>query len=127
MSEKLPNMLETTIQKIRDMVDANTVVGEPITTSDGTTILPVSKISIGLGGGGSDFASSKAQNGQMPFGGGVGAGVKVTPVCFLVVKEGNVRILTIAEPANSTADRIVEMVPETLDRIGSFLDQKKPE
>ena len=127
MSEKLPNMLETTIQKIRDMVDANTVVGEPITTSDGTTILPVSKISIGLGGGGSDFASSKAQNGQMPFGGGVGAGVKVTPVCFLVVKEGNVRILTIAEPANSTADRIVEMVPETLDRIGSFLDKKKPE
>lgn len=127
MSEKLPNMLETTIQKIRDMVDANTVVGEPITTSDGTTILPVSKISIGLGGGGSDFTSSKAQNGQMPFGGGVGAGVKVTPVCFLVVKDGNVRILTIAEPANSTADRIVEMVPETLDRIGSFLDKKKPE
>ena len=127
MSEKLPNMLETTIQKIRDMVDANTVVGQPITTSDGTTILPVSKISIGLGGGGSDFASSKVQNGQMPFGGGVGAGVKVTPVCFLVVKEGNVRIRTIAEPANSTADRIVEMVPETLDRIGSFLDKKKPE
>lgn len=127
MSEKLPNMLETTIQKIRDMVDANTVVGQPITTSDGTTILPVSKISIGLGGGGSDFASAKVQNGQMPFGGGVGAGVKVTPVCFLVVKEGNVRILTIAEPANSTADRIVEMVPETLDRIGSFLDKKKPE
>lgn len=127
MSEKLPNMLETTIQKIRDMVDANTVVGQPITTSDGTTILPVSKISIGLGGGGSDFASSKVSNGQMPFGGGVGAGVKVTPVCFLVVKEGNVRILTIAEPANSTADRIVEMVPETLDRIGSFLDKKKPE
>ena len=126
MSEKLPNMLETTIQKIRDMVDANSVVGQPITTSDGTTILPVSKISIGLGGGGSDFASSKVQNGQMPFGGGVGAGVKVTPVCFLVVKEGNVRILTIAEPANSTADRIVEMVPETLDRIGSFLDKKKP-
>ena len=126
MSEKLPNMLETTIQKIRDMVDANTVVGQPITTSDGTTILPVSKISIGLGGGGSDFASSKVQNGQMPFGGGVGAGVKVTPVCFLVVKEGNVRILTIGEPANSTADRIVEMVPETLDRIGSFLDKKKP-
>ena len=127
MSEKLPNMLESTIAKIREMVDSNTVVGEPIQTVDGVTIIPVSKISIGLGGGGSDFASSKVQNGQMPFGGGVGAGVKVTPVCFLVVKEGNVRILTIAEPANSTADRIVEMVPETLDRIGSFLDKKKPE
>ena len=126
MSEKLPNMLESTIAKIREMVDSNTVVGQPITTSDGTTILPVSKISIGLGGGGSDFVSSKVPN-QNPFGGGVGAGVKVVPVCFLVVKDGNVRILTIAEPANSTADRIVEMVPETLDRIGSFLDKKKPE
>lgn len=127
MSEKLPNMLETTIQKIREMVDSNTVVGEPIETSDGVTILPVSKISIGLGGGGSDFASSKVSN-QMPFGGGVGAGVRVTPVAFLVVKDGNVRILTIAEPANSTADRIVEMVPDTLDKISAFLDsRKKPE
>ena len=128
MSEKLPNMLETTIQKIREMVDANTVVGEPVTTPDGVTILPVSKISVGLGGGGSDFAMRKAPAGQIPFGGGVGAGVKVTPVAFLVVKDGNVRIMTIAEPANATADRIVEMVPDTLDRISAFLDsRKKPE
>ena len=128
MSEKLPNMLETTIQKIREMVDANTVVGEPVTTPDGVTILPVSKISVGPGGGGSDFAMSKAPAGQMPFGGGVGAGVKVTPVAFLVVKDGNVRIMTIAEPANATADRIVEMVPDTLDKISAFLDsRKKPE
>ena len=128
MSEKLPNMLETTIQKIRELVDSNTVVGQPITTPDGVTILPVSRISVGLGGGGSDFASTKAAAGQMPFGGGVGAGVKVTPVAFLVVKDGNVRIMTIAEPANATADRIVEMVPDTLDRISAFLDsRKKPE
>ena len=127
MSEKLPNMLESTIAKLREMVDVNSVVGSPITTPDGVTIIPISKISVGFGGGGSDFASKNAKPGEMPFGGGVGAGVKVTPVCFLVVKEGNVRILTIAEPANSTADRIVEMVPETLDRIGSFLDKKKPE
>ena len=58
-------------------------------------------------------------------GGGVGAGVKVTPVCFLVVKDGNVRILTVAEPANTTADRIVEMVPETLDRISALFEKKK--
>lgn len=128
MSEKLPNMLETTIQKIRELVDSNTVVGQPITTPDGVTILPVSRISVGLGGGGSDFASTKAAAGQMPFGGGVGAGVKVTPVAFLVVQDGNVRILTIASPANSTADRLVEMVPDTLDKISAFLDsRKKPE
>ena len=128
MSEKLPNMLETTIQKIRELVDSNTVVGQPITTPDGVTILPVSRISVGLGGGGSDFASTKAAAGQMPFGGGVGAGVKVTPVAFLVVQDGNVRILTIASPANSTADRLVEMVPDTLDKLSAFLDsRKKPE
>ena len=115
---------ESTIAKIREMVDSNTVVGEPIQTVDGVTIIPVSKISIGLGGGGSDFVSSKAPA-QNPFGGGVGAGVKVTPVCFLVVKDGNVRILTIAEPANTTADRIVEMVPETLDRISALFEKKK--
>jgi len=124
MSEKLPNMLESTIAKIREMVDSNTVVGQPIETADGVTIIPVSRISIGLGGGGSDFVSSKAPA-KEPFGGGVGAGVKVVPVCFLVVKDGNVRILTVAEPANTTADRIVEMVPETLDRISAFFEKKK--
>ena len=116
MSEKLPNMLETTIQKIRDMVDANTVVGQPITTSDGTTILPGSKISIGLGGGGSDFASSKVPNGQMPFGGGVGAGVKVTPVCFLVVKEGNENNEAIQALVDALhSDTIRDYITETFD------------
>ena len=128
MSKNVSEVLGASMAKVREMVDANTVVGEPVTTPDGVTILPVSKISVGLGGGGSDFAMSKAPAGQIPFGGGVGAGVKVTPVAFLVVKDGNVRIMTIAEPANATADRIVEMVPDTLDRISAFLDsRKKPE
>ena len=70
MSQKLPNMLESTIQKIREMVDVNSVVGEPIHTPDGVTIIPVSKVSVGFGGGGSDFATSKG--GENPFGGGVG-------------------------------------------------------
>ena len=76
-----------------------------------------------------DFSNDKHNKADdTPFGGGVGAGVKVTPVAFLVVKDGNVRIMTIAEPANATADRIVEMVPDTLDRISAFLDsRKKPE
>ena len=75
MSKNLPNMLENTMAKIREMVDANSVVGEPITTGD-VTIIPISKISIGFGGGGSDFAAKNASN-QENFGGGVGAGVKV--------------------------------------------------
>ena len=125
MSKNLPNMLESTIAKIREMVDANSVVGTPIVTADGVTIIPISKISIGLGGGGSDFVSKNPNHHENPFGGGVGAGVKVTPVAFLIVKEGNVRMLPVATPANTTADRIVEMVPDTLERIVDFIDSRK--
>ena len=124
MSQKLPNMLENTIAKIREMVDANSVVGEPITTPDGVTIIPVSKISIGLGGGGSDFNGKSAAEKDYPFGGGVGAGVKVSPVAFLIVKEGNVRVAPMAAPANTTADRVVQLIPETLDKITDFIDSK---
>ena len=123
MSQKLPNMLESTIAKIREMVDVNSVVGEPITTPDGVTIIPVSKVSVGFGGGGSDF-TTKSGGQQVPFGGGVGAGVKVTPIAFLIVKEGSVRMLPVAAPASTTADRIVEMVPDTLDKIAAFIDSR---
>ena len=121
MSEKLPNMIDSTIEKIRNMVDVNSVIGEPIVAGD-VTIIPVSKVSVGFGGGGSDFAN---KNGDNPFGGGVGGGVKVTPICFLIVKDGNVRMMPVAAPANTTADRIVEMVPDTLDKLTAYLDSKK--
>ena len=124
MSQSLPNMLENTIAKIREMVDVNCVVGEPITTADGITIIPVSKVSVGFGGGGSDYVSKNANKQENPFGGGAGGGVKVTPVAFLIIKEGNVRMLPVAAPANTTADRIVEQVPDVLDRITAFFDSR---
>lgn len=122
MSQNLPNMLQDTISKIREMVDVNNVIGEPITV-DGVTIIPVSKVSVGFGGGGSDFAK-KPDAGELPFGGGVGGGVKVNPICFLIVKDGNVRMMPVAAPASTTADRIVEMVPDTLDKIAAFIDSR---
>ena len=124
MSQNLPNMLDSTIAKLREMVNANTVVGEAITTGDGVTIIPVSKVSIGFGGGGSDFVSKNLNHHENPFGGGLGAGVKVTPIAFLVIKDGNVRMIPVATPANSTADRLVEMVPDTLDKIAAFVDSR---
>ncbi len=124
MSKNLPNMLDSTIAKIREMVDVNSVVGEPITTADGVTIIPVSKVSVGFGGGGSDFVSKHVNHQENPFGGGVGAGVKVTPIAFLVIKEGSVRMLPVAAAANTTADRLVEMVPDTLDKIAAFIDSR---
>ena len=119
MSQTLPNMLDKTIAKIREMVDVNSVIGNPITTPDGVTIIPVSKVSVGFGGGGSDFTNNKDA-----FGGGAGGGVKVTPICFLIVKDGTVRMMPVAAPANTTADRIVEQVPDVLDKIASFIDSR---
>lgn len=122
MSQNIPNMLENTIAKIREMVDVNSVIGDPITTPDGVTIIPVSKVSVGFGGGGSDYVSKNANKQENPFGGGAGGGVSVTPIAFLIVKEGNVRMLPVATPANTTADRLVEMIPDTLDRVSAFID-----
>lgn len=124
MSQKLPNMLESTIQKIKEMVDVNSVIGAPISTPDGVTIIPVSKVSVGFGGGGSDFAKKGAQpSNENPFGGGVGGGVKVVPMCFLVVKDGNVRMLPVAQPANSPTERLVEILPDTLEKIDDLLSK----
>ena len=124
MSKTLPNMLEATIAKIREMVEVNSVIGDPIVTHDGVTIIPVSKVSVGFGGGGSDFVSKNVNKQENPFGGGAGGGVKVTPVAFLVVKDGNVRMMPVAAPANTTADRVVEMVPDLLDKVGAFIDSR---
>lgn len=121
MSQNVPNMLDKTIAKIKDMVDVNSVIGEPIVTADGVTIIPVSKVTVGVAGGGSDFTS----NSKDAFGGGVGGGVKVTPVCFLIVKDGSVRMMPVATPANTTADRLVEQIPDVLDRLSNFLDSRK--
>ena len=125
MSNTLPNLLENTISKIREMVDVNSVVGEPITTADGVTIIPISKVSVGFCGGGTDFVSKNENHRENPFGGGAGGGVKVIPVAFLVIKDGNVRMLPVAAPANTTADRLIEQIPDFLDRIAAFLDSRK--
>ena len=129
MSQNVPNMLENTIAKIREMVDVNSVIGTPITTPDGVTIIPVSKVSVGFGGGGSDFVSKNANHHENPFGGGAGGGVKITPIAFLVIREGSVRMIPVAAPANTTADRVVEMVPDVLEQVSSFIDSRtqKPE
>lgn len=122
MSEKLPNMLDSTIAKIREMVDVSSVVGDPITVSEGITLIPISKITVGFAGGGSDFVSKHPNQHENPFGGGVGAGLNVIPIAFLLIKDGSVRMIPVAIPANTTVDRLVEMIPDTLDKIATFVD-----
>jgi len=121
----ISELMETTMQKVKEMIDANTIIGEPITTSDGITLIPVSKVTFGLAGGGTDFA--KKPEPQMGFGGGIGAGVNIVPIAFIVVKSDSVRLLHIAPPATSTVDRIIETVPEVLDKISDFISKEKPD
>ena len=122
MSQNLSNMLENTLSKIKDMISVNDVVGDPITTADGVTIIPISKVSVGFGGGGSDFVSKNVNKQENPFGGGGGGGVNVVPIAFIVIKGDSVRMLPVAAPANTTADRVVEMVPDVLDKISAFVE-----
>ena len=122
MSQTLSNMIENTLTKIKDMISVNDVVGSPITTPEGVTIIPISKVSVGFGGGGSDFVSKNANKQENPFGGGVGGGVNVTTVAFIIIKGDSIRMMPVAAPANTTADRVVELVPDVLDKISAFVD-----
>ena len=117
------DLMETTMQKVKEMIDANMIVGEPISTADGITLIPVSKLSFGFAGGGSDFAKKPEPAGA--FGGGIGAGVNVTPIAFIIVKGDSVRLLHISPPAATTLDRVIETVPEVIDKISDFIDKKK--
>lgn len=118
----LPELMESTMNKIREMVDSNEVIGEPIVTADGVTVIPITRLSFGFGSGGSDYG---AANGK--FSGGGGAGVKIDPVAFLIIKNGQTHMMPVAVPATTTADRILEMVPQLVDRVEGFVAKKREE
>ena len=125
MNHPLSDMMMSSMGKIRDMIDVNTVIGEPIAAGD-VTIIPVTKVSIGYGAGGSDFATKNyPANRDNAFGGGAGAGVNITPVAFLVVRGESVRMLPVAEPASTSMDRLIEQLPDLLDKAEHLLKQKR--
>ena len=114
------NMVDTTIEKIKSLVDVNTIIGETIKLDDGTAIIPVSKVSYGFASGGSEFSGKKINNENL-FGGGSGAGVTISPVAFLTVsKSGNIKILHV-EPVLSTTEKVIDLVPDVVDKIGSMI------
>ena len=124
MTEKkndLKSMMVESMEKVKEMVDANNIVGEPITTPDGVTLIPISKVSFGFGSGGADYGKVQPKD----FGGAAGAGVKIDPVAFLVIKEGTTRVLPVAVPASTTLDRVVEMVPDLMEKVEKYFDKKK--
>ena len=121
MENKLHEMMTAAMDKVRNMADTNTIVGQPITTPDGVTLIPISKISVGFGSGGGDYGKP-AKDG---FGGAAAAGVKIDPVAFLIIKDGITRVMPVAVPPVSTVDRIVEMVPDIMDKVEKYFDKKQ--
>ena len=128
MSERpIDNMLEKTMQKIKEMVDINTIIGDPIVVNN-TSIIPISKVTYGFASGGSEFPNNKKsddnkENKEPLFGGGSGAGVTISPIAFLTVTDSNVKILRV-EPSNSSLDRVIDMLPGAIDKISSTFKKK---
>ena len=122
MSHTIESMLGVSMEKIREMVDVNTIIGNPIVTQEGRiTIIPVSKVSFGFGSGGSDIPS---KNSTEPFGGGAGAGVTIRPIAFLVIKVGEVELLQLSDSAKGVS-KLLESVPDIFSKVAGIFKNKK--
>lgn len=121
-------LMGITMEKLREMVDVNTIVGSPINTVDGITLIPVSKVSLGFASGGSDFPTKNQTAGQgNAFGGGSGAGVKIDPVAFLVIKDGSVRMISANPMAETPLEKVLELAPGIIEKVKEIIPTNKNE
>lgn len=121
----LNDLMGTAMEKIRTMVDANTIIGTPIQTGE-VTLIPVSRLSFGIASGGSDFVTkSQKPEQENSFGGGSGAGAKLEPVAFLIIRGESVRLLPVVPGPATTVDRVIEAVPEVVDKVTAFLEKQQ--
>lgn len=123
-NNSLAELISTTMEHVRTMADANTIIGTPI-QAEGVTLIPVSRMSFGVAGGGTEFSTKKQSAGDNSFGGGSGASAKLEPVAFLVVREGSVKLLPVAPPPATTVDRVIETVPEVVDKVTGFIESQQ--
>lgn len=126
---EVENLMRSTMENLRDMIDVNTIIGNAVETADGTCIIPISKVTFGFASGGSEFGNSTTHEAselkrleKFPFGGGSGAGVSVKPIAFLVVKNDSVKLLPV--DYDTTVDRIVDSIPQALEMIKGFFKDK---
>ena len=118
--QTVQELMANTLGKMRELVDSNTVIGTPITNESGVTIIPVSKISFGFVSGGTDFANDKQKD---LFGGAASSGASITPVGFLVINGTSVKFMQVAE-GNRTIDRLINMMPEVIDKLEALIGKK---
>ncbi len=121
----IESLMGTSMESIREMVDVNTVVGDPVLTQDGSTIIPVSRVSFGFVAGGGEYAPASAATGEPPFAGGAGAGVSVSPVAFLVCSPGGVRLLSAT--CASPVERLVETLPQAIESLRHLGEDEQKE
>lgn len=120
----IEGLMKSTLENLKDMIDVNTIVGDPVETVDGTLIIPISSVSLGFASGGSEFPpkTQNNSNSNFPFGGGSGSGVTIKPVAFLVIKEDSVRLLPVNQ--KNTYDKIVDGIPQIIDMLKNSFSQK---
>jgi sporulation protein YtfJ len=123
MSTNIENLMNEAMKNIKTMVDANTIVGDVITAPDGTIIIPITRVSMGFGAGGSEFGARPGPDGDKGkmFGGGTGAGVSVNPVAFMVVTKDSVRIMPVSNTM-STVERVIDTMPELMSKFNNFVN-----
>jgi len=121
----ISDLVSSAMASIKEMVDVNTIIGKPIETTDGITIIPISRVTFGFGAGGSEFEPKKEaiQNGL--FGGGSGAGVSITPVGFLTVSNGEVKMVPVSDATGMAVDKILQTVPPVVDKVTEFFKKRK--
>jgi sporulation protein YtfJ len=122
----IETLMKTAMENIKDMIDVNTIVGDPVETPDGSVIMPVSRVSCGFAAGGADYQTdgdSHTDQGSLPLGGGSGGGVSVRPVGFLVVGQNTVRMLPV--DGNPVAERLIDLAPNLLERLQVMMQQKQ--
>jgi len=128
MKGSINEMIGTMMESIKDVVKVSTVVGDPVTAPDGSVIIPVTKVSCGFGATGVEIPAKSATKEEYPFGGGSGGGLSVEPVGFMVLKEGNVRVVPMSTE-QTTVEKIVDMAPGLMDKLNSivksYVDKKK--
>src|SRR5574344_219647 len=121
----IEGLMMTAMTSLESMVDVNTIVGDMVTSPDGTVIIPVSKVAFGFAAGGSEFNTNKlnkfSENQSLPFGGGSGAGVNISPVAFLTVKDGQVKLLNIN--GTTSIDKLVDMIPDVVNKANALVEK----
>lgn len=116
------NLMSTVMENIKGMIDVNTIIGDPVETSNGTMIIPISKVGFGFAAGGSDIPSKTA--GDNPFGGGSGAGVSISPVGFLVVTADQIKMVPVSS-GNTPIDKLVDYIPVAIDKVNGMIKKNR--